>query len=104
MTDRVRTGLGIDGIIGEKRSAILELAAQYGASNVRVFGSVARGEARPDSDVDFLMQFPEKTSIFDMVGLWLDLTDLMGREVDLIADHPSGGEIMRLALKEAVPL
>lgn len=104
MTDQIRTDLGIEDIIGDKRDAILRLAAQYGAANVRVFGSVARGEARPDSDVDFIMQFPDDTNIFDMVGLWQDLTDLMGREVDLIADHPSGGRIMHHALKEAVPL
>jgi uncharacterized protein len=104
MTDQPLTGLGIDEIIGDKREAILHLAAQYGASNVRVFGSVARGEAHPDSDVDFLMQFPENSSIFDLVGLWQDLTDLLEREVDLIADHPSGGRIMHIAIKEAVPL
>lgn len=104
MADQPVTGLGINDILGDKREAILKLAEQYGASNVRVFGSVARGEARPDSDVDFIMQFPDSTSIFDMVGLWLDLGELLGREVDLIADHPSGGEIMRIALQEAVPL
>jgi predicted nucleotidyltransferase len=82
MTDHTQTRLGIEDIIGDKREDILRLAAQYGASNVRVFGSVARGEARPDSDVDFIMKFRDDTNIFDMVGLWQDLTDLMGREVD----------------------
>jgi predicted nucleotidyltransferase len=104
MGDQVVNGMGITDIIGDKREAVLRLANQYGASNVRVFGSVARGEARPDSDVDFIMQFPSNTSIFDMVGLWLDLTDLLGRTVDVIADHPSGGDIMRVALREAVLL
>lgn len=104
MADQPVTGLGIEDILGDKCEAILKLAKQYGASNVRVFGSVARGEARPDSDVDFIMHFPDSTSIFDMVGLWLDLGDLLGREVDLLADHPSGGDIMRMALQEAVPL
>jgi uncharacterized protein len=104
MTDQPVTGLGINDMIGDKREAILELAAKYGASNVRVFGSVARGEARPDSDVDFIVKFPDNTSIFDMVGLWLDLTNLMGREVGLFADHPSGGRVMQVAIKEGVPL
>jgi predicted nucleotidyltransferase len=63
---------------------------------------VARGDARPDSDIDFIACFREGTSIFDMVGLWLDLKDLMGREVDLIADHPEGGAVMQAALKEAI--
>jgi predicted nucleotidyltransferase len=96
--------LGITDILGDKRAAILKLAERYGATNVRVFGSVARGEAQPDSDIDFLMQFDEATSIFDMVGLWQDLTDLLQREVDLIADHPSGGRITQIARKEAISL
>jgi predicted nucleotidyltransferase len=104
MSSQSALGLGIQDIVGEKRTDILRLAAKYGASNVRVFGSVARGEARPDSDIDFLMQFPEDTSIFDLVGLWQELTHLLAREVDLIADHPSGGQMMHIALKEAVPL
>ncbi len=104
MTDQPVTRLGIAEMLGDKREAILQLAEQYGASNVRVFGSVARGEAQPESDVDFLMQFNEHTSIFDMVGLWQDLTDLLQREVDLIADHPSGGRITHIARKEAIPL
>lgn len=99
-----QSGLGIEDIIGEKRDHILQLAARYGASNVRVFGSVARHEAHPDSDIDFLMQFRENTSIFDLVELWQELSDLLGREVDLIADHPSGGRIMQRAIQEAVPL
>lgn len=104
MTEIRQKGLGIAEILGEQREAILALTAKYGAFNVRVFGSVARGEAAPDSDVDFIMQFKPGTSIFDLVGLWLDLKEMLGREVDLIADHPSGGRIMRIALKEAVPL
>ncbi len=104
MTEIQQKGLGIAEILGEQREAILALAAKHGAFNVRVFGSVARGEATPESDVDFIMQFKPGTSIFDLVGLWLDLKEMLGREVDLIADHPSGGRIMRIALKEAVPL
>jgi predicted nucleotidyltransferase len=104
MANQTTTQLGIADILGDKREAILKLAGQYGATNVRVFGSVARGEAQPDSDVDFLMQFDEQTNIFDLVGLWQDLKDLLQREVDLIADHPSGGRIMHIARKEAVPL
>ena len=53
-----RTGLGIDDLLRDKREAILRIAEQYGASNVRVFGSVARGEARPDSDIDYWSIFP----------------------------------------------
>ncbi len=85
MTDQPLTGLGIDDIIGDKREAILKLAQQYGASNVRVFGSVARGEARPGSDVDFLVEFRDGASIFDAVGLWQDLTELWSvRSISLL--------------------
>jgi len=87
-----------------RREQILNLSNQHGAYNVRAFGSVAHGEAVCASDVDFLMQFREGTSIFDLVGLWLDLQELLGCEVDLIADHPSGGRIMRVAFNEAIPL
>lgn len=104
MTDQPLTGLGIDEIIGDKREGILRLAAEHGASNVRVFGSVARGEARPDSDIDLLITFPENRSIFDLVGLWLDMKDLMGRDVSLIADAIDDKRFLNRILKDAVPL
>lgn len=104
MTESIAKGLGIDDIIGDKREAILELAARYGASQVRVFGSVARGEARLDSDVDFLVSFPPDRSIFDLVGLWLDLTDLLGREVDLSTDTSLKPYVRPHALRDAIPL
>ena len=97
-------GWGINDIIGDKRAAILQLAADYGASNVRVFGSVARGEARPDSDVDFLVSFPPDRSIFDLVGLWLDLKDLLGREVNLSTDQSLKAYVKPSALRDAVLL
>ncbi|MDZ4765262.1 MAG: nucleotidyltransferase family protein [Chloroflexota bacterium] len=86
MSENTKTGLGIAEIIGDKREVVLELARKHGAFNVRVFGSVARGEARSDSDVDFVMDFVEKTSIFDGSDLWWDLQELLGREVDPISD------------------
>ncbi|NWF67579.1 MAG: nucleotidyltransferase family protein [Chloroflexi bacterium] len=96
--------LNIQDLIGNKREAILQLAAQYGVSDVRVFGSAARGEASEDSDLDFLVKFPADTSIFDVVGFWLDLKALLGREIDLLTDHPSGGQLMQIAREEAVSL
>lgn len=104
MTDQPTTGLGISDIIGDKREAVLRLAEQYGASDVRVFGSVARGEARPDSDVDLLVRFPPSRSIFDLVGLWLDLQDLMGREVSLIADSIEDQQFLNRILEDAILL
>jgi predicted nucleotidyltransferase len=89
-----------------RRDEILELAARYGASNVRVFGSVARGEATPESDVDLLVEMPEGTSMFDLVGLWLDFKDLLGCDVSLITDdeYPRNERFMSRVRKDAVPL
>lgn len=104
MSEERIAGLGIDDILGDHRQAVLELAARHGASNVRVFGSVARGEARPDSDVDTLVDFPPDRSIFDLVGLWLDLQELLGREVDLSTERSLKDYIRPSVLREAVPL
>lgn len=86
------------------RSEIMTLMDSYGVENVRIFGSIARGEATSASDIDFIVTFPEGTSIFDQIGLWLDLQELLGRDVDLLAEHPDGGDVMRQALLTAVPL
>ncbi len=104
MDEQVKTGLGIAEIIGDKRDDVLRIAGENGAFNVRVFGSVARGEAREDSDVDFIAEFREKTSIFDLVGMWLDLKELLDREVSLVADNPNSGWIVDVAREEGVPL
>jgi predicted nucleotidyltransferase len=78
--------MGIREIIGDKREAILALAAKYGASNVRVFGSVAEGKADEASDVDFLVDMAPGRSLFDMGGLLMDLQDLLGRKVDVVTE------------------
>jgi hypothetical protein len=104
MADQPVRGLGIQDILGDKREAILRLAAEYGASNVRVFGSIARGEAHPDSDIDLLISFPSDRSIFDLVGLWLDLKTLTGRDVSLIPDGIEDKRFLQRVLKDAVPL
>ncbi len=70
-------------IIEEKREEILDLAAQHGASNVRIFGSVARGEESEDSDIDFLVDMDEDRSLLDRIGLIQYLGDILGRKVDV---------------------
>jgi len=87
-----------------QRDAILALCARHGAYDVRVFGSVARGEASPSSDVDLLVRFQPDRSIFDQVGLWQDLGDLLGCEVDLLTDHPQAGRVTEFVRQQAVPL
>jgi len=96
--------LGIDEIIGDKRADILRVAESYGVTHVRVFGSVARGEATLESDVDFLVTVKDRVSIFELVGLWLDLQDLLGREVSLVSDETPDGRFMKRVLKDVVIL
>lgn len=88
-----------------KKSAIAALCNQYGARRMRVFGSVARGEERPDSDVDFLVDFPRGYDLFaQRLPLTERLTDLLKRRVELIPEHELSRHIRDQALKEAVEL
>jgi predicted nucleotidyltransferase len=86
------------------RDDILQLAEQHGAYNVRVFGSVARGETHSESDIDFLVAFHPGTSIFDEVGLWQDLQELLGCEVDLSSDDTLKDYVRPHVLKDAILL
>jgi predicted nucleotidyltransferase len=69
---------------GEKRNAIIQLAQKHGAHNVRVFGSVARGENHDASDVDFLAEFDKGRTLFDLIAFRLDLCELLGADVDIV--------------------
>jgi predicted nucleotidyltransferase len=72
-----------------RREAILQIAATHGASNVRVFGSVARGQARPDSDIDLLVELEPGRTVLDLSSLILDLEDALGRKVDVVENRRS---------------
>ncbi len=87
-----------------KREDILRIAARYGASNVRVFGSLARGDARADSDVDLLVSLDKGRSLFDLGALLEDLRMLLGRDVDVVTEKGLRARIRDRVLKEAVPL
>lgn len=100
----VTTGLGINDLLRDQREAILRLAERYGATNVRVFGSVARGEARPDSDVDLLVDFRPGYTLWDKIGLQQDIAALLGRNVDVIHAAFVREEFAPRILKDAVPL
>jgi uncharacterized protein len=96
--------MGIEELLLPFRVEILELATKYGAYNLRVFGSVARGEATPDSDVDFLVELKPQTSLFDYISLQQDLASLLGRKID-IAEPDNLHELIKYqVLKEAVIL
>jgi uncharacterized protein len=96
--------MGVDELLKSRRADILQVAAQHGARNVRVFGSVARGEARPDSDIDVLVELEAGRSLLDLGGLLMDLQDLLGREVDVVTAPGLRDRIRERVLKEAVPL
>ena len=91
-------------LLKAQRPAILQLAAQHGASNVRVFGSVARGEAGPESDVDLLVTLADDRSLLDLVGLWQDLEDLLEHKVDVVTDGGLNERMRERVLAEAVAL
>lgn len=94
----------LEALIQARRDQILALAARYGASNVRIFGSVARGEARPDSDIDFLVRLEDQRSLLDLVGLWQDLEELLGCEVDVVSERGLKERMRERVLREAVSL
>jgi uncharacterized protein len=75
-------------LLEEHRDQVIALAAKHHARRVRVFGSVARGDDRPDSDIDLLVDFDEEGSLFDLMHLGEDLEELLGRPVDVVS---SGG-------------
>jgi len=98
------TLMGIAEIIGDQKEQILVLAAKYGASNVRVFGSVVQGTADENSDVDFLVDLEEGRSLFDLGGLLMDLQQLLKRSVDVITPAGLRPRIRRRVLGEALAL
>ncbi len=86
------------------KPAILELANKNKAENIRVFGSVARGDSHSASDVDFLVHFRPDASLMDMAGLDEDLSTLLGCKVDIISDRAIKDEFAPFILSEARPL
>jgi len=91
-------------ILSRYRDQILQAAARHGAHDVRVFGSVARGEGGAGSDVDFLVDLDPDRSLFDLGGLLMDLQDLLGCRVDVVTKQGLHWYIRDRVLKEAVPL
>ena len=91
-------------LLKEKRQAIMALAGKHGAHSVRVFGSVARGDFGPESDVDLLVKMEEGRSLLDLSAMTLDLKELLGVNVDVVSEDGLYWFLRRKILKEAMPL
>lgn len=96
--------MAIDVFLKEKREEILQIAQKHGAHNVRVFGSVAKGEARAGSDVDLLVEMEPGRSLLDMIAIKQDLEDLLGRKVDVVTEAAVSPYIRESVLNGAIRL
>jgi predicted nucleotidyltransferase len=94
----------LEELLKDKREEILRIAARHGARNVRVFGSVARGEADAQSDIDLLVEFDPDRSLLDHAALWLELQDLLGCKVDVVSERGVKARIRDRVLREALPV
>ncbi len=90
--------------IQSRREQILEVAARYGASRIRVFGSVSRGDALTSSDVDLLVHLNDEATLLDQIGLKNDLEDLLGCNVDVVDNDAVAPAIRDDIMAEAVML
>ncbi|MGQ9548298.1 MAG: nucleotidyltransferase family protein [Roseiflexus sp.] len=91
-------------LLKTKREDILRICARHGAYNVRVFGSVVRGEADEQSDIDFLVNMEPDRSLFDLGGLQYDLEELLGCRVDVVTEQGLKSRIRERVVSEAILL
>lgn len=94
--------MNLQNLIKTKRDEILTLAARHGAYNVRIFGSVARGEADDQSDIDFLVSFEPDRSLLDHAALLIDLQNVLGCKVDVVSERGLKPRMRAHVLKDAV--
>jgi predicted nucleotidyltransferase len=102
----IKSRLNMDAktLLKNRRKEILEIAARNGAVNVRVFGSVARCDDRPDSDIDFLVNLESGRSLLDLARLLRELNTLLGYRVDVITEAGLHPRIKPQVLRDARPL
>ena len=91
-------------VVHRRRDEIRRVAAKHGVHTVRVFGSAVRGDARPDSDVDLLVEVGPQPSSWFPAGLILELQELLGRKVDVVTPRGLSPHIREQVLSEAEPL
>ena len=94
--------MDVEAALKENREEILRITARYGAHDVRVFGSVARGEADPDSDVDFLVRLEPGVTLLTHAAMVRELEELLGRKVDVVSERGLRSRIRDRILQEAV--
>ncbi len=87
-----------------RREAVLEIAARYGVSNVRIFGSLARGDERERSDLDLLVSLAQRRGLLDLIGFKQDVEELLGARVDVVEDAGLSPFMKNRILEEAKPL
>ncbi len=91
-------------ILLQKKQKILDIATSYGASNIRIFGSVARGEETLESDIDFLVELAPDCTLLDQIAFMQSLEDLLGCSVDIAEEDNLHFLIKEQVLKEAIKL
>ncbi len=96
--------MGTHDLLRTERERIRQIAAKYGAHNVRVFGSFARGEATSESDLDLLVEFEPNRSLLDISGLKIELEELLKRKVDIVEPQALHWVIRDEVMEQAVPL
>ena len=96
--------MGNEKLLKEKREEILKLAAKYGAHDIRIFGSTARGESDEKSDFDFLLEMEPGRSLLDLGGFQFELEALLGRPVDVVTVRGLKPRMRERVLGEAVPV
>lgn len=96
--------MGFDQVIQEKSEDIKKIAEMHGAKNLRIFGSIAKGEESQESDIDFLVDTEEETSSWFPAGLILDLEKILGRRVEVVTENGLNHLLRDQILKEAKPI
>jgi uncharacterized protein len=91
-------------LLRKRREEIIAAAARHGAHDIRLFGSVARGQAGESSDVDFLVDMGDESTLFDRAALLVELRALLGCDVDVVTAEALKPRVRERVLAEAVPL
>ena len=97
-------GMKLEELRGAAKEQILSLATSYGARNIRIFGSVARGDSSPSSEIDFLVDLDPDRTLMDLGGLLTGLQDILNAPVDVATERMLRPRVRDRVLREAVPL